>query len=471
MNRLTRTAAAFAAGIAAALAGCSRDNDKPAPAEHVEPPSAPTNRVSLPPAVRANLGVTFAKVERRAVARTIRTPGRFEFVPHARREYRTMLAGQVEPAVQQFARVETGQVVFRLRSPRWNELQQQLADADAAIRAANAGAEMIGPLREAHRVHETALEETVALWTERVKQLRDVREAGGGKADELAAALATLAAARAELAETLEKDAELGAREHEIASQLDSARTRRELILASAAMVTGIDVDQLSAQPPDQPPAWRAIDLVEVRAAAPGIVESINLTAGAWADESTLVLSTVQPDLLRFHAQGLQSDLPRFQDGLTATVAPSAGAPIAASERMTGPLSIGLQADPESRTVELYMTPASLAPWAKAGVAAYLEVTLDNAAADLAIPRAAVVADGLVPHFFRRDPNDPDTVIRTEADIGLDDGRWVVIKSGVREGDEIVLDGVYQLMLATSGTAAKGGHFHSDGTFHEGEHK
>ena len=40
---------------------------------------------------------------------------------------------------------------------------------------------------------------------------------------------------------------------------------------------------------------------------------------------------------------------------------------------------------------------------------------------------------------------------------------------GVKEGDEIVVAGNYQLMLATSGTAAKGGHFHSDGTFHEGK--
>ena len=37
-------------------------------------------------------------------------------------------------------------------------------------------------------------------------------------------------------------------------------------------------------------------------------------------------------------------------------------------------------------------------------------------------------------------------------------------------GDEIVLDGGFQLMLATSGTIQQGGHFHADGTYHEGEH-
>jgi hypothetical protein len=44
------------------------------------------------------------------------------------------------------------------------------------------------------------------------------------------------------------------------------------------------------------------------------------------------------------------------------------------------------------------------------------------------------------------------------------------VLSGLADGDEVVLDGGFQLMLATSGTIEKGGHFHSDGTFHEGEH-
>jgi hypothetical protein len=73
--------------------------------------------------------------------------------------------------------------------------------------------------------------------------------------------------------------------------------------------------------------------------------------------------------------------------------------------------------------------------------------------------------------LFRRDPRNPDQVIRAEADCGLDDGRWLEIKSGLAEGDEIVLAGAYELMLASSGAAPKGGHFHADGTFHAEGHK
>ena len=78
--------------------------------------------------------------------------------------------------------------------------------------------------------------------------------------------------------------------------------------------------------------------------------------------------------------------------------------------------------------------------------------------------------DGTKPIVFRRDPKDANKAIRLEADLGVDDGRWIVVKSGVKEGDEIVVAGNFQLMLATSGTAAKGGHFHSDGTFHAEDH-
>ena len=39
----------------------------------------------------------------------------------------------------------------------------------------------------------------------------------------------------------------------------------------------------------------------------------------------------------------------------------------------------------------------------------------------------------------------------------------------LRDGDEVVLAGAYELMLASSGTVTKGGHFHADGTFHADE--
>ena len=45
-------------------------------------------------------------------------------------------------------------------------------------------------------------------------------------------------------------------------------------------------------------------------------------------------------------------------------------------------------------------------------------------------------------------------------------------RSGLKLSDEVVLDGAYELNLATStsGVRQKGGHFHADGTFHADDH-
>ncbi len=455
------------------LAGCSRGAETPSGGAQspTATAAAPTNRVEVPAAVRQNLGITFAKVEERSVAQAIRLPGSFELLPEARREYHTMLDGRVELLVRQYQAVEPGTLLYRLDSPGWRELQRELAEAEGEIRLAEAGVNTIGPLKAAHEQREQSLRETISLWTQRVEQLEDVRSAGGGRADEIAQARASLTAAQAELAEILEKDAELDAREAQVKAELASASAQFDLLLATASTLLGIEAQQLgepSQAAPEAPPLWRAIDAVEVRAMTAGIVDRLLAANGSWLDQAAPVMTTIQPERVRFRARGLQSDLARLRDGLPAVIVTAQQASDPAA-RIGGALAMAPLADPDQRTVDLIVTPRQDAPWARAGISAYVEVALDGGSEELAIPLACVARDGLASIIFRRDPRNPDKVIRMEADLGIDDGRWVVVKSGVMEGDEIVLDGVYQLMVATSGTIAKGGHFHADGTFHEGD--
>lgn len=221
-------------------------------------------------------------------------------------------------------------------------------------------------------------------------------------------------------------------------------------------------------------PAWANITGIEVPASEAGVVEMLGLTNGSWADEKTPVVTVVQPDRLRFRASGLQSDLGVLRDGLVARIVPptptSVGRAVPLTDTMAGTITLGLAGDPNDRTVDVFIVPDELRPWARPGVSAQLEIVTDSTVSpELAIPLAAVQRDGLTPVIFRRDPSNPNEAIRMEADLGKDDGRWVALLSGVRDGDEVVLDGAFQLMLATSGSIQKGGHFHSDGTFHEGE--
>lgn len=412
---------------------------------------SPTNRVDIPASVRRNLGITFVRVESRAVAQTLRLPGRFELVPTARREYRTPLAGRVELLVTQYQKVEPGTPLYRVDAAGWHDLHEQIAAVQARV-------DSMVPLRDAHKRHERSLEEKVLLWQDRLKQLDDLRAAGGGSAAQFTEARATLNATQAELADVMEKDAELQAQQKQAEAELRALRSRRDLLVQGA----GCGDENDGARPGSG---------FTVCAVAAGVVELIGITPGGLAEQNGHVVTLVQPDQIRFRARGLQSDLGRLKDGLAATIAPPPGGSVPLQDVMRGVLRLGLAADADERTVDLIVVPTSLSAWARAGVSAHVEITLAGGTEELAIPLSAVVRDGAAPIIFRRDPANPDKVIRMEADVGLSDGRWVVISSGVKEGDEIVLGGNYQLMLASSGSTSKGGHFHPDGSFHEGEDK
>jgi len=465
--------------------GCEHTKDEEPARGASSAAPAVTNRVDINASVRLNLGITFAKVESRQVARTLRVPGRFELIPTARREYRAIAPGTVELLVLEYQKVDAGTPLYRLDSPRWREMQKELADAHASVSLARSANDSIAPLLAAHEAHHDEIQKAVDLWTARVTSLDQLMAAGGARGEEVAQARAAMASARSDLAETLETEAELLARKSQSAASLDAARSRLAFLFEAAASLAGVSASDLQAPSPTNPatPRWRTLAGIDVRAITPGVVESVGTVSGGVIDQHASVLSTVQPELVRFRAVGLQSDLPRLADGQRASVVPAqanaargGGETVAPMTPLSGALTLAPTADHERRTVELIFTLADGSPspaWAKAGVSAFLEVVTSGTGGaggsdDLAIPLKCVARDGTHAIIFRRDPADPDKAIRMEADLGLDDGRWVVIKSGVAEGNEIVLDGVYQLMVATSGSITKGGHFHPDGTFHEG---
>jgi multidrug efflux pump subunit AcrA (membrane-fusion protein) len=429
----------------------------------------PTNRVAIPLAVRENLGITFATVERRQLQDTLRAPGRFEYLPSAKREFRTMLDGKIELLVDQFEHVEIGTPLYRIDSPQWREIQQAIAGHEATVQQLEARIEMYFPLFLAHDQHEYAINLKVDMWEKRLQKLESIQEAGGGSLREFTSARASYATACAELADLRETDAKLDASYAETVADLRAAKSMLELALESAAAMLDIEI------PENNPEWWRNISTIEVLASTPGVVEALLVTNGSWVDSQTNILTVVQPNKLRFRASGLQSDLGVLKDGLQVNIVPptptSAGNAVQLHNTMHGTLQLGLTGDANDRTIDLFVTPDALTSWARPGVTAQLEIITESTnVPELSIPLAAVQQDGLTPIIFRRAPDNPNESIRMEADLGMNDGRWVAILSGLTDGDEVVLDGGFQLMLATSGSVQKGGHFHADGTFHEGEH-
>jgi hypothetical protein len=420
-----------------------------------EAPQTPTNRVAIPATVRNNLGITFAKVERREVANTIRVPGHFELEPLARHEYRKVLSGHVELLVEQFQKVEAGTLLYRFRSAMWPELQHEIIGGEQALASSKVEIE----------VAKSKLDET------------------GRRLEVLRQRIAALAEAQFRQAELESQAADLEASIPRLESELrlaetkqsNARRTYRHALHRAAAAIGVAEGDLISEVTYDgqQVPRYTTIDWIDVTAAHAGTVELLGVTDGAFVEASKLVLSTVDLDRLRFRAQGLQSDLARYTHDLPARIVPPRSPGFDITESIDATLTIGLEAHPDERTVTLIATPAERRAWMRPGVSAFLEVVVEgDGKARLAIPRSSVARDGVHHILFRRDPKDPNQAIRLEADLGVDDGRWVVIRSGLKLGDEVVLDGVYELNLATStgGTRQKGGHFHADGTFHGEDH-
>ncbi|MEX2215118.1 MAG: HlyD family efflux transporter periplasmic adaptor subunit [Phycisphaeraceae bacterium] len=516
-----------------ALVACSKGSAPVAPAAQGEAVPPPSNRIDIPPAVRQNLGITFAKVESRRVSVTRRYPGRFERLPHARREYHVAMPGRIELLVQQYDPVALGQPLARIDSPQWRELQQKLSSEATTIRLTLRRLDAVKQREKAVAEHQMRNDEIIAVWKAREAEVHKLIAAGGGGASELAATRAQLAEAMKEDAKVHEEVAELAESRILLESELMRYEQTMPLLYAfatgqpvtaeaiaksfdvafsHAASVTGYSVSELVRPGAENEamPMWRTLDRLELRAMQAGVVEFTPVTNGTWAETGTLILSTVDPAAIRFRAIAPQSDLTFLRDGLSASIlAPDVRTNVN-SVALPATLSLGLEADAQQRTIEILGAPApgatsrqggaeslkpagaaeaqenrapiappyrdgapadgapSLPPWARAGVSAQIEVITDGQAEpELAIPVSAVIQDGLAHVLFRRDPKDANKVIRLEADMGVSDGQWIVIKSGLREGDEVVLQGVYELKLASSQSAQlKGGHFHADGTWH-----
>lgn len=449
-------------------AGCSRSAPQTTlPEDH--PPA--TDRIDVPESVRKNLGIEFAKVERRTVATSLRLPGHFELLPQARHEHRTPMAGRVQIRVEPLQAVATGDVLYTIDAPEWRAVQRELGEIDTTLIVTRARIATMQPLLAAHKTHEESLLEATRVMESRVREIEATRASIGGQAQNIADAKVQLAQVRAQAAEAAEKHTETEATIAELQANERAGRERFQLVLAGAAAVTGLDVAGLTSQGADTQPRWRTIDTIDVRATAAGTVDAAPLASGAWVESHELVVTVTDVTRVRFRARALQSDLVRLRPGLPAAVVPPSGN-VAPAERALGELQLGVDADPLQRTIDVFVTPKNPTSFTRPGVAAFLEITTaTGSSGELAIPIASVMQDGLFRVFFRRDPANLDKVLRVDADLGLDDGRWVEIKSGLMDGDEVVLAGAYELMLATSGTAMKGGHFHADGTFHADDHK
>lgn len=426
---LAAAAACFAAGCSRHSdaqghdhAGCDHDHghaQQPKPVaeetghvhgadcDHGHDHDAAESAFEVPESAQRLLGLTFVTAEKRHVTGTVRFPGRFEWMPGARRVYGAAVPGAVEVRVRPPQRVNAGEVLFTVRSPEWVAKKGAAHEAEAALALVKAEAEALR------------------------RRLAQLADAGVRNA---------------------ELEQQFAVKEAEAVRAEGARRNAEEALRAVRALCREQD------------------GLLVVEARDAGVVERVSVDNGAWVETGAEVVCVTRADGLWFRAEGVSSELTRVRTGQDGFVEPLGKAK---GDAAHGKLELGLAADAAARTQPLYLLMQTLPEWALPGGAGVLSaVVAESEPESLALPEACVVVDGLARVVFVRDAKDGDRFLRTEVSLGASDGEWVEVK-GLKAGAAVVLDGAYELKLASPASGGRqkaAGHFHADGQFHEGKH-
>lgn len=197
---------------------------------------------------------------------------------------------------------------------------------------------------------------------------------------------------------------------------------------------------------------------IEIKAPKSGLVEEILELNGTWLETGKSVLKLTDTSNIRFKGLVPADDAAGLKESMTADVG---GA--------NGSVRLGIGSD--DGLVPVYVV-FGKAPNAVVGARDTATViTGGGGDTETAVPDAAVVEIDLVKHVFVRDCRNKNRFIAVRVTTGGKSGGWTSV-TGLPDGHiDVVSKGAYQLKLAVSSSGkSAAGHFHADGTFHEGDH-
>ena len=230
----------------------------------------------------------------------------------------------------------------------------------------------------------------------------------------------------------------IGTKNAQLESELAVKKVEREALIGGAEEMDGV---------------------VTVRAVSDGMVEAFPSDSGAWVETGAAVVRLVNPGAIRLKALAAASDAAKLADGLKAAV-----------DGVEGVIRLGV--GDESGLVPVYVVFPDGATKGRAGARASVAcVTDEHEKPETAIPSGCIVRIGLQPTVFVKDEHDKDRFLAVDVVPGLSDGGWTAV-TGLPDDDdlEVVVEGAYELRLALpAGDSKPAGHFHADGTFHEGK--
>ncbi len=452
-------------GLFLVLTSCS-----PEQAENKQKKSAkaPTNRLDVPPDVVNNLGITFESATRGRLGVWREVSGELEVPESHRWTLRAPARARILTVVPRWQAADEGVVLATLTSPDVQRTQSAIALAKQTLERTT---KELAAARERLAESETHLGEAMAFEQasrKRLAELLALNEEGTPlTARELIEARRNVTeASKARLDAAIARD-DLVSRVALRQLEANQARLSAAEKLSSLAILTGMSVEDLGKDTP-QGPRWRGIDQLTIRAPASGIVVQVMAAQGEIVDAGAPLLQVFDPRELRFRWH-----LPEGDQGSLA-----AGNPVRldfpsrrlqpVETKLAAPIPI---ADAGTRMVHVEAVVPNDNGTLARGMSVTAHMLVEQGKNEEAlVSMRCVVFDGLEAIVFKRDPGDPNVVIRTPVELGARASGLAEVIAGVLEGDQVVADGIHQLKQTGLGKAPEGGHFHADGTWHS-DHK
>lgn len=215
----------------------------------------------------------------------------------------------------------------------------------------------------------------------------------------------------------------------------------------------------LSGQPGDPPP------VIAVEAPRSGTVTRLHVTPGSRVSPEEHLLDVV--DLGVVHARAIihEGQIRELRMGQKARVRPAAWP----DSLWTGTLvRLGGELDEESGTLPAWFELQNPHGSLRANMRTRLTILAESRTSALVVPSAAVLGEhGQRFVFVARDLHD-GVFERVEVTTGLEDDLGIEVKSGIHEGDEVVIQGNYSLQyLPRQPEPPEGLHLHEEEQGHE----
>ena len=245
----------------------------------------------------------------------------------------------------------------------------------------------------------------------------------------------------------------LSARAKESAAEADFKRERR---LADAKISPERDAEAAaatySAARADRIAAERTVEalggdldaeigIMTLRAPIDGRVVALKASRGKTLDTSDTIYEIADLSVLWVHLSVFERDVQAIRVGDKVELAPQSGS----GEPITGTVEhVGDIIDPDTRAAEVRVVVQNEPQTLRPGQSVLARINTTGPAADaLSVPKVAVTrVDGKPTVFVVHDKN---TVEPRQVQVGPEDTQRVAIVSGLKEGDKIVMDGMFSL--------------------------